>query len=521
MSEFAELAGTTITLHDIDEQRLDTAERIAHYVNDHTGAQFQIRTHLDRRAALDQADYVVNEIQVGGFDATLRDFEIPKRYGLRQTIGDTIGVGGVFRGLRTIPVLVDIANDMAELCPDAILLNYANPMAMLPWAVWEGSRLPRAIGLCHSVQNTHEQLAEIVGVPVDEIQFATAGLNHQAFVLRFERDGESLYPLLDEAIARDPEGLGRRVRIEIYRQFGFFPTESSEHSAEYVPWFMSHDGQLEHYRIPVDEYLRRSLENLDEYQQVRRQLDEGAALPIEGEGELAPRYIHSLLTGEPRLEYGNVRYDGLIDDLPDGCCVEVPCRVDANGVQPIAIGSLPPQCAALNRTFVNVAQLTVRAALEERRDHVYQAVMLDPNAGATLTIDEIRSMVDELIDAHGEPACAGNSGAPCDPRRQTVVTRTPASSSERSASRSAPSSVISSSTSLSSQMRANATLPIFELSATTVTFRARSISARLVWASISWCVVKPAIGEMPSTARNTMSRFSPSRLASASGPTSS
>src|SRR5262252_4987063 len=224
---------TQILLADMSE-----FSELARYVNDQTGAQFEIRTHLDRRAALEHADYVVNEIQVGGFDATLRDFEIPKRYGLRQTIGDTIGVGGVFRGLRTIPVLVDIANDMAELCPDAILLNYANPMAMLPWSVWEGSPLANAIGLCHSVQNTHEQLAEMVGVPIDEIEFFTAGLNHQAFVLRFERDGESLYPLLDEAIERDPDGLGRRVRIELYRRFGFFGTESSEHSAEYVPWFM-------------------------------------------------------------------------------------------------------------------------------------------------------------------------------------------------------------------------------------------------------------------------------------------
>jgi alpha-galactosidase len=275
-------------------------------------------------------------------------------------------------------------------------------MAMLPWAAWEGSRLRRAVGLCHSVQNTHEQLAELVGVPIDEIEFQTAGLNHQAFVLRFERNGESLYPLLDAALEGDPEGLGRRVRMEIYRQFGYFPTESSEHSAEYVPWFMSHDDQLERYRIPVDEYLRRSYENLEEYAETRRQLAAGETLPIEGEGELAPRYIHSMVTGEPRLEYGNVRNEGLIDGLPAGCCVEVPCRVDGDGVHPLPVGPVPPQCVALNRTFVNVAELTVRAALEQRRDHVYQAVMLDPNAGATLTIKAIREMVDELIEAHGD-----------------------------------------------------------------------------------------------------------------------
>jgi alpha-galactosidase len=399
---FPELTDSTITLHDIDEERLATSEQIANQINEVTGANLDVRAHLDRRAALEGADFVVNEIQVGGMDATLRDFEIPKKYGLRQTIGDTIGVGGIFRGLRTIPVMIAIGDEMAELCPDAILLNYANPMAMLPWAVWEGSRLRRAVGLCHSVQNTHEQLAELVGVPIDEIEFQTAGLNHQAFVLRFERNGESLYPLLDAALEGDPEGLGRRVRMEIYRQFGYFPTESSEHSAEYVPWFMSHDDQLERYRIPVDEYLRRSYENLEEYAETRRQLAAGETLPIEAEGELAPRYIHSMVTGEPRLEYGNVRNEGLIDGLPVGCCVEVPCRVDGDGVHPLPVGPVPPQCVALNRTFVNVAELTVRAALEQRRDHVYQAVMLDPNAGATLTIKAIREMVDELIEAHGD-----------------------------------------------------------------------------------------------------------------------
>ena len=405
--EFPELADSTITLHDIDAERLDTAERIAHLINNAAGTELRIRATLDRRSALDGADFVVNEIQVGGLQATLRDFEIPKAHGLRQTIADTIGVGGIFRGLRTIPVLVAIAQEMTELCPDAMLLNYANPMAMLPWAVWEGTGLERAIGLCHSVQNTHEQLAALVGVPVGEIDYVTAGLNHQAFVLRFERNGENLYPLLDAAIAADPDGLGRRVRIEIYRRFGFFPTESSEHSAEYVPWFMSHDDQIERYRIPVDEYIRRSLENLEEYEDIRRRLTAGEPITFEPEGELAPRYIHSLVTGQRRVEYGNVRNDGLIDALPPGCCVEVPCVVDGDGVHPETIGALPPQCAALNRTFVNVAELTMRAALEQSREHVYQAVMLDPNAAAALTIESMTAMVDELIDAHGELLPAG------------------------------------------------------------------------------------------------------------------
>jgi alpha-galactosidase len=402
MVTFPELSGCVVRLHDIDELRLETGAQIARYVVSATGGELGIETHLDRRAALDGADFVINEIQVGGFEATLRDFEIPARYGLRQTIGDTIGVGGIFRGLRTIPVLVEIAREMLDLCPQAWLLNYANPMAMLPWAVWEATGFQRAVGLCHSVQNTHEQLAEMVGEPMEGIEFLTAGLNHQAFVLRFERDGRDLYRKLDEAIATDPEGLGRRVRVELYRQLGYFPTESSEHSAEYVPWFMRHDDQIAQYRIPVDEYIRRSRDNLAEYEDTRRRLSEGEGISLEGERELAPRYIQALIGGEPRVEYGNVRNEGLIDDLPHGCCVEVPCRIDADGVHPVAVGHLPPQCAALNRTFINVVELTVRAALEERRDHVYHAAMLDPNAAATLTIAQIRAMVDELIDAHGK-----------------------------------------------------------------------------------------------------------------------
>ena len=389
---FPELADATIALHDIDET---------------VGSNLTVESHEDRRAALQGADFVVNEIQVGGFDATLRDFEIPAKYGLRQTIGDTLGVGGIFRGLRTIPVLLGIAADIQELCPAAWFLNYTNPMAILCQAAFHEFPELKMVGLCHSVQNTHDELAQIVGVPAEEIDYLTAGLNHQAFVLRFERNGEDLYPLLDKAIEQDPDGLGRRVRVELYRQFGHFPTESSEHSSEYVPWFMNHDEELDRYRIPVDEYLRRSRENLDEYEDTKRALADGGDIAVEGENELAPRYIHSLATGTPRLEYGNVRNDGLIDDLPHGCCVEVPVRLDADGVHPVAVGARPPQCAALNRTFLNVVDLTVRAALEERRDHVYRALMLDPNAGATLTIREIHSLVDELIEAHGDLMPAG------------------------------------------------------------------------------------------------------------------
>jgi len=400
-----ELQGTlTISLNDIDAERLARAEAVTNYTNEQTGAGAVVEAHADRRAAIEGADYVVNEIRVGGYASTLLDFEIPKKYGLRQTIADTIGVGGIFLGLRTIPVVAAIGADMAEVCPDALLLNYTNPMAMIPWGVYAGSPHQRVFGLCHSVRDTHRFLARTVGVPQDDIEYLTAGFNHQAFVIRFERrsTGENLYPLLDDAIARDPEGLGRRVRVELYRQIGFFPTESSEHSAEYVPWFMGRDDMIERYRIPVDEYLRRSEDNLDEYREIGEALAAGTGFPIEPAHELASNVIEGIETDSPRGEYVNVRNTGLIANLPDGCCVEVPANVDGTGIHPVAVGEVPPQCAAINRTFLNVVELTVRAALEGDRRHVYQAAALDPNAGANVRLDDIRSMCDELIEAHGD-----------------------------------------------------------------------------------------------------------------------
>jgi len=398
---FPELAASEIVLHDVDPERLDAGAAIARWTNDALGAQASISSTRDRRAALEGADYVINMIQVGGHAATLLDFEIPARHGLRQTIGDTLGIGGIFRALRTIPVMLGIAADMHAECPDAWLLNYTNPMAMLCWAVYEGSPVQRIVGLCHSVQGTTRRLAELVGVPFDEVTFLGAGINHQAFILRFERDGENLYPLLDEAIDRDPE-LSRTVRVELYRRFGYFPTESSEHSAEYVPWFMRHDELVERFRISVGEYVRRSEENLDEYARIRAALAAGDGFEIERTLEYASLIIHSIETGAERVVYGNVRNSGLIDNLPDGCCVEVPCLVDRAGVQPTHVGELPPQLAALNRTFANVCELTVRAALDEKPEHVYQAAILDPNAAASLPLDEIEALVDDLLAAHGD-----------------------------------------------------------------------------------------------------------------------
>ncbi len=405
LCSFTELHGeVTFALHDIDEERLAYSARAAESIVRRTGAGYAVEAHADRRAALDGADYVINEIQVGGYRATLTDFEIPRKYGLRQTIADTIGIGGIFRGLRTIPVVVGIGNDMAQLCPDALLLNYANPMAMLPWGVYAGTPFSNVVGVCHSVRDTHHFLAATVGVPEEHVAFRTAGFNHQAFVLEFRdrRTGKDLYPRLREIVEADPEGLGRRVRVEIFRRFGYFPTESSEHSSEYVPWFLHHDDQVERYRSEIDEYVRRSDENLLDWESTKAALDRGEELEIEPSSELASEIIHSIETGVPREVYTNVRNDGLIDGLPRDACVEVPTLVDKNGVQPTRIGALPPQLLALNRTFVNVVELTVRAALEGRRDLVYDAALLDPNTAATLTVDQIVAMCDDLIEAHGE-----------------------------------------------------------------------------------------------------------------------
>ncbi len=396
---FPELADAEIVLHDIDEERLATAEAMARWTSDALGAHGRISASRDRRRALDGADFAVNVIQVGGHAATLLDFEIPKKYGLRQTIADTSGVGAVFRALRTIPVMLGMAGDMAELCPDAWMLNYTNPMAMNCWAWYAGSPHRNIVGLCHSIQNTSRQVAEYVGVPPGEITFHGAGVNHMSWVLRLEHHGRDLYPALDAAIAADPEGIGRHVRVRVYERFGYFPTESSEHFAEYVPWFMRDDAEIERLRIPVDEYIRRSEENLVMYAEEKRMLAAGEPFEIERSQEYAALIVHSMVTGLPRTVYGNVRNTGLITNLPQDACVEVPCLVDKAGLQPTFVGDLPAQCAALDRAFLNVVELTVLAALEGDRRRVLQAVTLDPNAGAVLSLAQMEALVDEMLEA--------------------------------------------------------------------------------------------------------------------------
>jgi alpha-galactosidase len=399
---FPELHGRLeLALHDIDVERLGYAEALVRRINEQTGAGVRVSADVERLAAVEGADYVINEIQVGGYSATRADFDIPARYGVRQTISDTIGIGGIFRGLRTIPVLIGIGEDLAKVAPDAYLLNYSNPMAMLPWAVYAGSPFERVVGMCHSVRDTHRFLAGLVDLPVQDIDFVTAGFNHQAFVLRFEHEGRDLYPALRAAIDADPE-LGRRVRVEIFRRFGYFPTESSEHSAEYVPWFMRHDEEIDHFRIPIGEYLRRSERNIDEFESTRRELASDQPLELTATSELASEFIHAHQTGTAREIYLNVRNNGLITGLPDECCVEVPTLIDADGPHPRAVGALPPQLLALNRTFLNVVELTVRAVLDGDRRHVYQAALLDPNAASVLTTRSAEAMCDELLAAHGD-----------------------------------------------------------------------------------------------------------------------
>ncbi|MDR8413058.1 alpha-galactosidase [Nonomuraea sp. 3-1Str] len=398
---FPELTESTIVLHDIDQGRLDTAEAMTRWMVTELGIGAKVEAHADRRAAVDGADYVINEIAVGGMDAVRRDFDIPAAYGVRQTIADTLGIGGIFRALRTIPVMVGLGEDLAELAPDSTLFTYTNPMSMIPWAVYAGTPFRNVVGVCHAARDTQRTLARMVGVPEEEISFLTAGVNHQAFVLRFERDGENLYRRLDALIEREPE-LARRVRVEVYRNFGYFPTESSEHGSEYLPWFLSREEEVARYRLPVGVYLEWLADGWEEYEFHKRSLEAGRGVPIQRGEELATLAIHSMETGTRRMIHGNVRNDGLISNLPREATVEVPCHVDRAGVQPVRVGELPAQVAALNRTFLNVSELTVKAALEGRRDHVYQAALLDPNTAATLPVRRIRELVDDLIAAHGD-----------------------------------------------------------------------------------------------------------------------
>jgi alpha-galactosidase len=408
---FPELANSTISLMDIDPVRLQTTEIVAHKMAEFFGAKPKIEATLDRRAALDGADYAISMFQVGGYKpSTVIDFEIPKKYGIRQTIADTLGIGGIMRGLRTIPVFLDICKDMEELCPDVMFLQYVNPMAMNTWAINRASKI-KTVGLCHSVQGTAEVLAQDIGVPYDEINYICAGINHMAFYLKFERNGEDLYPKIRQvadakSYARGYRDLANHVRYEMLRRTGYFVTESSEHFSEYVPWFIksSQPDLLEQYEIPIDEYITRCELQIAEWEADRAALERGELdeQRYERSQEYGSLIIHSMETGTPRVVYGNVANNGLIDNLPQGCCVEVPCLVDKSGLQPTKIGRMPPQLAALQQTNINVQSLVVEAALTRKREHIYHAAMLDPHTATELSLDQIWSLVDELIEAHGD-----------------------------------------------------------------------------------------------------------------------
>ncbi len=402
---YPELADSAVCLFDIDAERLRSSEIVARRIAQSLGATATVETTTDRARALDGAAYAINMIQVGGYrPCTVTDFEVPKRYGLRQTIADTVGIGGIMRALRTVPVLIEMCRDMERFCPDVVHLNYVNPMAINCWALREASSI-RTIGLCHSVQHTAEELADDLGVPIDEINYVVAGINHVAFFLRLERNGLDLYPELWRVVREGRVPDWNRVRYDLFTRFGYFVTESSEHFSEYAPWYIKRDREdlIRKYNIPLDEYPRRCEAQIAKWEKLRAELEASdGPIEVRRSVEYGSRIIHSLETGTPRVVYGNVSNDGLIENLPAGCCVEVPCAVDKNGVQPLRIGRLPTQLAALMQTNVNVQALTVEALLTGNRDRIYQAAMLDPHTAAELDSDQICALVDDLLAAHGE-----------------------------------------------------------------------------------------------------------------------
>ncbi|MBP1153626.1 MULTISPECIES: alpha-glucosidase/alpha-galactosidase [unclassified Paenibacillus] len=396
---YPELSDSTFSLTDIQPVRLQTAEQMAKKLVEQHGNKARVEATLDRKAALTGANYVLNLIQVGLHEATLKDFEIPKKYGVKQTIADTLGIGGVFRALRTAPVMLDFCRDMEEVCPDALLLNYTNPMAMLMLAVAKASSV-KAVGLCHSVQNTADDLASYLNIPIEELDYKVAGINHMAWFLELKRKGEDLYPRLFQAMDKVEIFAQDKVRFEMMRRLNFFVTESSEHMSEYTPYFNKRDDLIQHFDIPIDEYIRRSERNLLRFEETKRKIENGESFETEKSHEYGAPIIHSIETGTDRVIWGNVLNTRLITNLPQNSCVEVPCLVNKGGIQPCYVGDLPPQLAAMNMTNINVQQLTVEAVLTGNVDYVYQAVMLDPHTSSVLSLDEIWDMTQELLHAH-------------------------------------------------------------------------------------------------------------------------
>ncbi len=405
---YPEFSDITISLMDIDKERLDLVTALARKIVDQNRLKANIESTTDRRNALKDADYVIVSIRAGGIEANILDLEIPAKYGIKQGIGDTLGPGGVFYALRHIPLMLDICHDMEELCPDAWIMNYTNPMAMICWAMNDYSHI-KSVGLCHSVQDTSSDLARYIGAPIDEISYWVAGINHMAWFLEFKWRGEDAYPLLREKfrdssvyLKRDAHWAGPDVvRVEIFKAFGYFNTESSQHVSEYVPYFRKRPELFERYKLTyhlqAPEWTEKARKNWDEG--LRQMVASDKKIPIRRSHEYASSIIHSLETGTPRRVNVNVKNKGLITNLLQGCVVEVPCLVDKNGIHPCYVGALPPQCAALNQTNINVQQLGTKAAVEKDKTLAFQAILLDPLTSAILTIDETQKMVDEMFKA--------------------------------------------------------------------------------------------------------------------------
>ena len=407
------LRDATFALYDIDGQRLRESETILEAMRRAKGGYGKIECYLgaqQRRDALRGADFVVNAIQVGGYEpCTVIDFEIPKKYGLRQTIADTLGIGGIMRALRTIPVMDDFARDMAEVCPDAWLLNYTNPMAMLTGYMLRYTPV-KTVGLCHSVQVCSEHLLRELGMEdrLEGRQEKIAGINHMAWLLELkDRHGNDLYPEIKARMGAkmDDPDFYDKVRLDYIRHFGYYCTESSEHNAEYNPFYIkrNYPELIERYNIPLDEYPRRCIGQIRSWKEDFGSITEESLRDHARSNEYASHIMEAIAGGKTISIGGNVLNRGrLISNLPEEACVEVPCLVNRAGVQPCYVGALPVQCAAMNMTNINVQLLTIEAARTRKRDHIYQAAMLDPHTAAELSIDDIRAMVDELIEAHGD-----------------------------------------------------------------------------------------------------------------------
>jgi alpha-galactosidase len=413
----AATSGATIALMDVNPQRLAESEIVVGKLIATLGVKAKIETHTDQKKALKGANFVVVAFQIGGYEpCTVTDFEVPKKYKLRQTIADTLGVGGIMRGLRTVPHLWKICEDMMQICPDAHLLQYVNPMAINTWAISAKYPKIKQVGLCHSVQGTAEELAHDLDIPIADIRYKAAGINHMSFYSQFEHrqnDGtyKDLYPALRQGYkdGRFPKPSSswnprcpNKVRYEMLMRLGFFVTESSEHFAEYTPYFIKEGREdlIEKFGIPLDEYPKRCVEQIARWKKESADFAKAEKIEVKASREYASSIINSVWTGEPSVIYGNQRNNGCITSLPVDCAAEVPCLVDDRGIQPTYVGDLAPQLTALIRTNINVQELTVRALTTENRDHIYHAAMLDPHTAAELDLQQIWDLVDDLLAAH-------------------------------------------------------------------------------------------------------------------------